>query len=280
MSQPDGNQVSDAQKKQGDDFYAARYAPERQSLQDALFREVYDDYCGQSSWTSTANYDRFTRWLDLTPYSRVLDTACGGGGPTLRLARFAGCSVVGTDINADAIARATARAHEQGLSDRVQFERQDASQPLPFLDNAFDAVLCIDALVHLSDRARIFAEWTRVLKPGGRLLFTSAVLTGPISNAELAARSLSVLVLLVPPGYDERLLGMVGLVLLRREDTTASLAEIARRHCAARAAHATALRTLEGEAAFAAQNKYRAVAERLASARRLSQIAFLAQKPP
>jgi SAM-dependent methyltransferase len=266
-------------KTQPDDFYVARYAPERQSLQDALFREVYHDYCGQSSWTSTANYDRFYRWLDVTPDACVLDTACGGGGPALRLARFGGCSVVGIDINADAIARATALAHEQGLSDRVRFERQDASQPFPFQDGAFDAVVCVDALVHLADRARIFAEWVRVLKPGGRLLFTSAMLTGPISNAELAARSPSVLFVMVPPGYDEQLLGEAGLELLRREDTTASLADIARRHCAARAAHAKALRELEGEKVFEEQNRYRAVAERLSSERRLSQFAFLAQKP-
>jgi SAM-dependent methyltransferase len=279
MSQPDATPLSDAQQKQPDEFYAARYAPDRQSLQDTLFREVYDDYCGQSSWTSTANYDRFNRWLDVTPDAGVLDTACGGGGPTLRLARFAGCSVIGIDINADAIAKATVLAHAQGLSDRVRFERQDASQPLPFPDSAFDAVVCVDALVHLTDRARIFAEWTRVLKPGGRLLFTSAVLTGPVSNAELAARSPSVMFVLVPPEYDERLLREARLELLRREDTTASLAEIARRHCAARAAHATALRALEDETVFEELNRYRAVAERLASERRLSQFAFLAQKP-
>ncbi len=253
MSQPNGNHASGAQRTQPDDFYAARYAPERQSLQDALFREVYDDYCGQSSWTSSAKYDRFNRWLDVTPDAFVLDTACGGGGPALRLAHAAGCSVVGIDINPDAIAKATALAHDQGLSDRVRFERHDASQPLPFPDSVF--------------------------KPGGRLLFTSAVLTGPISNAELAARSPAVLFVLVPPGYDERLLGEAGLDLLRREDTTASLAEIARRHCAARAGHTVALRALEGETLFEVQNRYRAVAERLASECRLSQFAFLAQKP-
>jgi hypothetical protein len=59
MRKPGGSQFSDARQEQPDDFYAARYAPERQSLQDVLFREVYDDYCGQSSWTSTANYDPF-----------------------------------------------------------------------------------------------------------------------------------------------------------------------------------------------------------------------------
>lgn len=275
MREADGSR----DEEQPDDFYAARYAPERRSLQDALFREVYDDYCGQSSWTATTDYDRFHGWLEVTPDACVLDTACGGGGPALRLARLAGCSVFGIDINVDAVAQARSLADEHGLSNRVHFECQDATQRLPFPDNAFDAVACIDALVHVPDRAHIFAEWRRVLKPGGRLVFTSVVLTGPISNAELAARSPSVVFVLLPPGYDERLLGEAGLELLRREDTTASLADIARRHCVARAAHATALRTLEGERVFEELNRYRAVAERLASERRLSHVAFLAQKP-
>jgi hypothetical protein len=85
--------------------------------------------------------------------------------------------------------------------------------------------------------------------------------------------------LLVPPGYDERLLEEAGMSLVGREDTTASLAELARRHCVARAAHANALLELEGDKLFEEQNRYRAVAERLASERRLSQFAFLAQKP-
>jgi ubiquinone/menaquinone biosynthesis C-methylase UbiE len=157
----------------------------------------------QISWVTTASYDRFNRWLDVTPDARALDTACGAGAPALRLARSAGCAVVGIDNNADAIARASARAHEQGLSEQARFEFHDASQPLPFPDSAFDAVICIDALAHLPDRPRIFAEWAHVLKPGGRLLFTDQVITGPLSNAEIAMRTSSTYCLLAPAGYNQ-----------------------------------------------------------------------------
>jgi len=267
-----------APERQPYDYYVYRFAAERQGLHDALLHEVYDDYCGQTSWTPTALYDRYFRWIDVAPASCVLDIACGAGGPALRLARGAGCTLVGIDLNAQAIATATALADEQGLGDRVRFLYHDATQPLPFADRVFDAIVCIDALVGLPDRSRVLAEWARVLKPGGRLVFTDPVLTGPLSNAELAARAPFFFVL-APPGYDEWLLGEAGFELRRRDDVTAELAEVARRHCAARAAHADALQALEGDAVFAAQNEYRATAELLARERRLSHVAFLARRP-
>ena len=230
------------------DYYAYRFAAERQGLQDALLREVYDDYCGQTSWTPTALYDRYFRWIDVAPGTCVLDVACGAGGPALRLARGAGCAVVGIDLNAQAIATATTLADEEGLGNRVRFVCHDATQPLPFPDQTFDAVVCVDALVGLPDRPRLLAEWARVLKPGGPLVFTDPVLAGPLSNAELAARPPSSCA--GPAGLPERLLGEAGFELLRREDVTADLAEIARRHREARAAHAEALQALEGDAVF------------------------------
>ncbi len=268
----------DAPEGQPYDYYAYRFAAERQGLQDALLREVYDDYCGQTSWTPTALYDRYFRWIDVAPGTCVLDVACGAGGPARRLARGAGCAVVGIDLNAQAIATATTLADEEGLGNRVRFVCHDATQPLPFPDQTFDAVVCVDALVGLPDRPRLLAEWARVLKPGGPLVFTDPVLNGSISNAELAARTPFFFVL-APPGYHERLLGEAGFELLRREDVTADVAEIARRHREARAAHAEALQALEGDAVFVSQNQYRATAELLARERRLSHVAFLARRP-
>lgn len=262
------------------DFYAMRYAPERQKLRDAIFREVYDDYIGQSSWMSTADYDRSIGWLDLTPRAHVLDIACGGGGPTLRLARLTGCSVVGIDRSEQALANAAALAQEEGLNDRVRFECHDASRSLPFPDGAFDAVVCFDALAHLPNRPRIFAEWARVLAPSGRLLFTDQVMTGPISNEEIAARTIVGYFLLAGPGYDERLLREAGFELLRCEDMTVRLHQIAERHCAARKAHADTLRAAEGDEEFERQNRYRAVTELLAREHRLSHIVFLASAKP
>ena len=263
---------------QSDDFYALRYSPELQTLRDAIFREVYEDYFGQSSWISTADYDRSIGWLEVTPHARVLDVACGGGGPALRLARHTGCSVVGIDSNAQAVAGARALAREQGLSGRVLFECHDASEPLPFSESAFDAVVCFDALVHLPNRPRVFAGWAHILAPGGRLLFTDQVMTGPISNEEIAARTIVGYFLLAGSGYDQRLLSEAGFELLRREDLTVSLQEIARRHCAAREANAALLRAAEGDEEFERQSRYRAVAEVLARERRLSHYVFVARK--
>lgn len=260
------------------EFYNKRYAPELQQLQDVIFREVYDDYFGQSSWISTANYDRFIGWLDVTPDSRVLDVACGRGALSLRLARLAGCSVIGIDNNTHAVAMGASKAVEQSLSERVQFEQCDGSQRLPFSDGTFDALICVDAIALLPDRTWIFTEWARVLKPGGRLLFTNPVMTGALSNEEIAARFSQGHFLLAPPGYDERMVGEAGFELLRQEDITSQLAEIARRHCAARAAHAEELRAAEGKEEFETQNRYRAVAERLAGEHRLSHVAFLGRK--
>jgi SAM-dependent methyltransferase len=203
--------------------------------------------------------------------------ACSTSHAALRLARSTGCAVVGIDSNAHAIAKALALAHEQGLSERVRFECHDTSQRWPFLDSAFDAMICIDALGHLPDRPQVFATWARILKSGGRLLFTDQVITGPLSNVEIAMRGPSVWALLAPAGYNERQLKEAGFELLRCDDMSADLAEIARRHCAARAAHADALRA-SGRYGLEEQNRYRTVAEQLARERRLSHFAFLARK--
>jgi ubiquinone/menaquinone biosynthesis C-methylase UbiE len=48
----------------------------------------------------------------------------------------------------------------------------DAGLPLPFADASFDAVVCIDAINHRPDRLGVLRDWHRVLKPGGRIMFT------------------------------------------------------------------------------------------------------------
>jgi SAM-dependent methyltransferase len=265
-------------RDQPGNFYARRYSAERQRLRDMLFAEVYDGYFGQSSWVSTADYDRFAQWLELTSASCVLDIACGAGQPLLRLVAATGSSGVGIDSSEHAIDNATALALERGVSERARFEVQDAGKELTFDDRSFDAVMCIDALSHLPNHARVIADWARVLKPHSRLVFTDQVLTGPISNAEVAARTPHGHFLFVLDGYDERQLNSAGFELLRRVDLTSSFVSIAARHCAVRARHAEALRTAEGDQEFELQNRYRATAEVLAREGRLSHFVYVARK--
>jgi ubiquinone/menaquinone biosynthesis C-methylase UbiE len=270
--------VSEPTRTADNGFYSARYSSDRQRLRDVIFAEVYDNYFGQSSWVSTADYDRFAGWLELSSESRLLDIACGSGQPSLRIAAGTGCRVTGVDSSEEAIATAISMAQDKGLASRSRFECADAARPLRYPDASFDALMCIDALAHFSDRRAAFREWSRVLKPGGRLVFTSQVLTGPISNAELAARTPFGYYAIGPDGYDERLIAEAGFRLLARVDLTPTFAQVAERHCAARAAHEQALRSLEAEEEFERQNRYRAIAAQLAHERRLSHFAYLAHK--
>lgn len=198
----------------------------------------------------------------------------------MRLARLTGAALVGIDLNEQSIANARARTQSEGLVDRLTFERRDATGPLPWTQGSFDAVICIDSVNHFPDRAQILQEWARLLKPGGKLLFTDPItVTGPLTNAEIAARSAIGFFLFVPPGVDEAFIAGAGLELHRREDLTESMAQVAARFLAARAARTDALRQIEGEANFAGQQEFLRVAELLARERRLGRFAFLAVKP-
>ena len=262
---------------QTEGFYDKRYSDEWRQLQDRVFGEVYDDYFGQSSLTSTADYDRIFGWLSVGSGAQVLDVACGGGAPALRLAGKTGCSVTGIDINANAVALAQGSARQR-LSSNIKFVLHDANARLPFTDGSFDALVCVDALAHIGNHEITLGDWRRVLRPGGRMVFTDSVMTGPISNEEIANRSASGPIVVVPPGYEERCLLAAGLTLERREDLTPTLERIARKHVEARARHADELLKLEGQATFETLNRYRANIELLARERRLSHIAFFATR--
>lgn len=97
---------------------------------------------------------------------KVLDCGCGVGSITLDLAeRVSPGQVVGVDVDETQLAVARKGAAERGLTN-VSFEQGDVYH-LHFDDGSFDAVLAHTLLMHLSDRARVFAEMRRVLRKGG-----------------------------------------------------------------------------------------------------------------
>lgn len=260
------------------DFYKLRYSAEAAALQDRIFSEVDPGYFGQGSWTSTADYDRLFDALDAGPEDIVLDIASGGGAPALRLAERRGCRVVGIDRSAEAVAAATRRAGERGLAERVAFKTADAAARLPFADAEFDAVISVDGLIHLPGRRAVVAEWARVVKRGGRLAFTDQIVSAPIMNWELAIRSPDFPFLITTPGYNEAELALAGFHLKRREDLTETIAGLARRHWQARERHREALIVLEGQERYDQLTAYRRMAETLAAERRLSHVAFVAER--
>jgi SAM-dependent methyltransferase len=184
------------------------------------------------------------------------------------------------DVNEAGIQAGLTLARRAGLDDTVHLRRADVREPLPFPDRAFSAIVCMDAMCHLPDRGRLFGECRRVLRPGGRLLYTDpVVVTGLVSNEELATRSSTGFFEFCPPGVNERLIGQAGFELVRAEDATENEVEVSGRWHAARQQRAAELTRLEGEETFAGLQRFLATVHRLTSERRLSRLAYLGRKP-
>jgi ubiquinone/menaquinone biosynthesis C-methylase UbiE len=99
----------------------------------------------------------------------VLDVATGSGRVPLTLLRsleFEG-RIVGLDISMRMLQQARRKAAQ--YRERVTWLRKDALD-LPFVDEGFDAVCCVEALEFMSEPTRVLREMARVLRPGGLLL--------------------------------------------------------------------------------------------------------------
>ncbi len=161
----------------------------------------------------------------------------------------------------------------------VSFRAADANARLPFEDESFDALICIDSMNHFPDREGVLREWRRLLRPGGCALFTDpVVITGPVTNDELALRSSIGLFLFVPPGINQRLIENAGFQLLRREDVTENAALVSGRWHEARARHRDAVIEIEGEQRFEDLQKFFAAVHQLTSEKRLSRMVYLVGK--
>src|ERR1700756_3106756 len=156
--------------------YNTNYGNFETELYAQIRKEAFGEDIGQNSWLTSDEQDRFLEWLELSPGKILLDVACGAGGPSLRIAATTGCSVVGIDVHEQAVMTASSLAAQRGLAEHAEFCSIDATGRLPFSDASFDAITCIDAINHFSDRSRVVAEWARLLKADGRLLFTDPII--------------------------------------------------------------------------------------------------------
>ena len=113
---------------------------------------------GRLSWM-----DRQIDWKD----RQVLDLGCAGGFMAEALDER-GAAVIGIDPAEDAIA--AARAHAEQTGRRITYD-VGVGEALPYADQAFDAVVCVDVLEHVQDLEQVIREVARVLRPGGMFLF-------------------------------------------------------------------------------------------------------------
>jgi cyclopropane fatty-acyl-phospholipid synthase-like methyltransferase len=261
-------------------LYDNVYGDFASSAEIAVRQEAYGEDLGQSSWLTADEWLAFADQLRLEPGSEALEVGSGSGGPALYLAAARKCRVTGVDINERGVRNARALAESRGLSERVHFEAVDAGQPLPFADGSFDAIVSNDAMCHIANRPGVLRDWHRLLRTGGRTLFTDAmVLTGAVSNEEVAIRSSIGFYLFVPPGSNEAMLREAGFSILSVQDVTSNAAVVARRWHGARARHREPLVAREGEANFDGLQRFLRCVNTLSTEKRLSRYAYLAEKP-
>lgn len=117
--------------------------------------------------------------LGLKPGIRLLDVASGPGTSAIFLAQEFGCQVVGLDYGAEAVEAASVAATEAGQAASVRFEQGDA-EGLPFEAESFDAIICECAFCTFPDKSQAAAEFSRVLRPGGRLGLSDLTRAGPL----------------------------------------------------------------------------------------------------
>ena len=113
----------------------------------------------------------------------ILDVATGTGRVPLimaRNARFAG-HVIGLDASRRMLKVARKKVSAERFEEFISLTRGDA-QELPYLDDSFDVVTCLEALEFLSDQRAALAEIIRVLRPGGLLLVSIRIDTRWMPN--------------------------------------------------------------------------------------------------
>lgn len=117
---------------------------------DTLLGPVRDPYFGEA--------------LADVPNAKVLDVGCGGGFVADAL-KALGHEVTGLDSSSGALS--AARPHCAG-----GIVRADAHD-LPFPDSYFDSVVCSEVLEHVDEPEKVVHECARVLRTGGRFLFST-----------------------------------------------------------------------------------------------------------
>ncbi len=100
----------------------------------------------------------------------VLDVGCGLGAiDELLVAKYGARTVIGIDIDPGLVAGMQKRVERAGLAARIKGMRVDGG-PMPFAAASFDVVFSKDSMVQIPDKAAIFSEVLRVLRPGGRFI--------------------------------------------------------------------------------------------------------------
>ena len=123
---------------------------------------------------------RMARCSGAAKGKRFLDVAAGTGDSSIALAKR-GAEVVSTDFTHAMLRLGPAKFRKKGLGPLIWASSDADAQALPFKDGTFDGITICYGIRNVEQRGRAYAEFLRVLKPGGQLTileFSTPVIPG------------------------------------------------------------------------------------------------------
>jgi len=140
----------------GEDIHVGLYQSADEPIRDASRRTV--DYL-------------IDRLGDAKPDDTVLDIGAGYGGAARRMVDRLGCKVICLNLSEAENNRNREMNKAAGVDDKITVI-DGSFEDIPLEDNSVEFAWSQDAILHAGDRAKVLAEVDRVLKPGGRFVFT------------------------------------------------------------------------------------------------------------
>jgi SAM-dependent methyltransferase len=155
--------ADDREREQGDDA-------------DPIARDAYDEIADQyavdvreNAYNAHLEFPGTTSLIPDVEGARVLDAGCGTGAYSAWLVEH-GAEVVGVDVSDEMLAHARDLVPDDAPA---EFHQGDLGEPLAFEDDAFDGVVSALALSYVRDWDHVFAEFRRVLRDDGFLVFST-----------------------------------------------------------------------------------------------------------
>ncbi len=131
--------------------------------------KIYSNLFGFPYLSPHIKYPVIEKILNLKENEKILDVGCSQGLYTMNLAKKYNCDFTGIDLDDDAIKKANYDSKKLGLN--CNFYKGSIEQ-LPFKDDEFDKILCLDILEHIKDDENAVNELQRVLKNRGKLVIS------------------------------------------------------------------------------------------------------------
>lgn len=218
------------------------------------------------------------RTLGLTAASRVLDVGAGVGGPARYLAHTVGCHVTALELQRPLHDIGIDLTRRTGLADKVTHVCADAlTHPMP--DATFDAVVSFLAIVHIPDRPHLFARLARALRPGGGSYIEDLCRRAPFAPSDLEDVRHIVYGNSITTIEDYvRDLRAAGFSDVAATDLTPDWAPFAAERLAAWRQNRAAYAAVHGEGAYAAQELFYGVIDRLYRSGSLGGVRLVARR--